>query len=457
MMFRSIRVKLTIWYLCVLALIIAILAGAMYSMFVRVLNDEMDQNIAEIANSVVESATEEPEGETHHPPDAVVKEALDEFRFRDYQFAVFTDGKTLVSKTIEKDVPPALVGSTEEGSFIDLDIGGESYRVYMTGFQIDSRKYQLYVFRSLADQMALKGRIRGIFYLFAPLLLLFAGTGGYFLARKSLNPITMMAERAKNISAHNLHERLPVADPKDELGNLALTFNELLDRLDFEFDRQRRFMADASHELRTPLAIIRGESEVALLNETRDADEYQTSLRIVNDESARLSAIVEDLFTLARADSGALKADLREMYIDELLAECIRSVRTLADKRNITIEMDSREALVEGDERLLRRLLINLLDNAIKHNYHGGTITAVAGPEAVVISNTGPTIPDEMAHLIFDRFYRAEKMRSGNFETALGGAGLGLAIAKLIAELHNAGLTYSRVGDENVFTLEFSG
>src|SRR5688500_2586646 len=157
-----------------------------------------------------------------------------------------------------------------------------------------------------------------------------------------------MGEQANRISAANLHERLPVANEKDELGKLARLFNDLLDRLDQEFDRQRRFMADASHELRTPLAVVRGESEVTLARESRTPAEYRESLGVVNDVSKRMSKIVEDLFTLARADSGELHANFNELYLDELVAETIRVVRTLADKRNITIELESEETCIKG-------------------------------------------------------------------------------------------------------------
>ena len=266
-----------------------------------------------------------------------------------------------------------------------------------------------------------------------------------------------MGDRAKRISAANLHERLPITNAKDELGNLAIVFNELLDRLDIEFDRQRRFMADASHELRTPLAIIRGESEVALLKETRTSDEYQKSLRIVNDESQRLTKIVEDLFTLARADSGELKASLRELYLDELVADCVRSIRTLADKRNINIEFNGEETQIKGDETLLRRLFLNLLDNAVKYNVDGGKIKINVADNAVIISNTGDEIPKDQQGSIFDRFYRIERSRSHKNETTMSGAGLGLSIAKWIADLHHAKINLvSSDKDGNVFSIEFT-
>lgn len=457
MMFSSIRVKLTLWYIGVLTLIIIAFAAAAYSLFVRVLRDEINENIKEMASNVVTSAKgEQEDAEKRRAPDKIIAEALREFRFRDYYAAIFSREDKLVSITTDINLPNDLATTIGQTGFGDVNINEEPFRVFEQALVVKDANYKLYVFHSLADQIALESRIKQIFLVVAPILLLLAGSGGFFLARKSLKPIAAMGDRAKRISAANLHERLPITNAKDELGNLAIVFNELLDRLDFEFDRQRRFMADASHELRTPLAIIRGESEVALLKETRTSEEYQDSLLIVNDEGKRLSMIVEDLFTLARADSGELKANLRELYLDELVADCVRSIRSLADKRNITIDLKSKETSVKGDETLLRRLFINLLDNAVKYNNDGGKININVADHIVTISNTGDVIAPENQDLIFERFYRVEKSRTQKNETTMSGAGLGLSIAKWIADLHHTELKYSLSGDgKNIFTITF--
>ena len=214
-------------------------------------------------------------------------------------------------------------------------------------------------------------------------------------------------------------------------------------------------MADASHELRTPLAIVHGESEVALLKSDRSSDDYKESLRIVNDESKRLTKIVDDLFTLARADLGQIHADLRELYADEVLADCVHSIRTLAENRYIAIELRGHELPVKGDESLLRRLFINLLDNAIKYNYYGGRVGVETRGRTVRISNTGPMIPEDLRDQVFERFARADKARSADRETLTSGAGLGLSIAKVIADIHHADVSYEHIGVENIFSVTF--
>jgi heavy metal sensor kinase len=456
-MFNSIRVKLTLWYICVLAFIVSAFAVVIYSFFVSVLKEERDENLTEIARTLAASVTgEQSDDEIQRSPDELVKGALDEFRFRDYQFAVFTNDNTLVSKTMENDVPSDLGNALAQSRFGNVEMNAEPFRVLLLLFEVDEHRYKLYVFHSLGDELALQARIRSIFLIIVPLLLFLSGLGGYFLARESLKPIAEMGDRAKRIRAANLHERLPIANAKDELGNLAIVFNELLDRLDVEFDRQQRFIADASHELRTPLAIVQGESEVALSKDKRTPEEYRDSLRVVNDESKRLKRIVEDLFTLARADSGELRANMHEIYLDELVTDCLKSVRTLASNRNITVRFDGIETQIRGDEILLRRLFINLLDNAVKYNLEGGTINVKVNEDTVSISNTGSEIPLEERQTVFDRFYRADKSKSHQDSYSTSGAGLGLSIAKAIAELHQARIKVSRTANqENVFSVTF--
>jgi heavy metal sensor kinase len=322
--------------------------------------------------------------------------------------------------------------------------------------QARGNPYMLVVLRSLHDQEDLLERAGSALLIAVPLALLLASIGGYFLARKSLDPVVRMSATAARIGAANLHERLPIINERDELGGLARVINALLARLDASFEQQRRFMADASHELRTPVAIMRSETEVALSQQERSTGELRESLAIVKDEARRLTHIVEDLFTLARADAGQYKLTLKEFYLDELLAEVAHSVRTLVADRGLTLELDAtQEMLFRGDENLLRRLLLNLLDNAIKHTPKGGAVTISCrrtGEQYVItVSDTGTGIPAGAQPHIFDRFYRADSSRSRAEEDGSGltsGAGLGLSIARWVAEAHDGTLELLHSSDE---------
>jgi signal transduction histidine kinase len=246
-----------------------------------------------------------------------------------------------------------------------------------------------------------------------------------------------MAERAGKIGAQDLSARLPVVNPRDELGLLARTFNDLLDRLEASLTQQRQFMADASHELRTPVTTTRTAAAVALQQPHRDEQEYRETLAIVEQQTTRLSRIVEDMFTLARADAGSYPMRMAPMYLDELVEEVVRAARVIAATRQVTIELRTpQSAAFTGDEDLVRRLIANLVDNAVRHARVSGLVRiALEHREdsySITVSDDGPGISPEAQPHIFERFYRGDPARTATD----GGAGLGLALARWTAREH---------------------
>ncbi len=450
-MLNSVRAKLTALYVGILAFVLIAFAALTYFLVVRVLADTADENLAEMTRNFKTALAAERADKTEESSfENDVREAIDESRFHDYVFAVYAadDNRRIASTSDNADLDAAFL-KTAAPSYSLINTGNNSFRVHAVPLESGADKYRLFVLYSLKDQTDFLERLRSIFFVAVPLALLLSGLGGYFLAGKSLAPVVDMSRRAATISATNLHARLPVKNEKDELGNLARIFNALLERLEGAFEQlenaseqQRRFMADASHELRTPLAIVRGESEVTLSQENRTAVEYRESLAVVHDESKRLTVIVEDLFTLARADAGQFRANFAEIYLDEILSDCVRAVRVLAEKRNVSLNFSANQEMpMRGDEQLLRRLFINLLDNAIKYNRTGGAVSIAAEKTSenyrVTVGDTGAGISKDEQTKIFERFYRADKARSRNETSATGGAGLGLAIAQWIASLHD--------------------
>jgi heavy metal sensor kinase len=297
--------------------------------------------------------------------------------------------------------------------------------------------------------------LRGVLLLALPLVIGLAGIGGYWLTRRNLAPLASMAQQANRITHSNLETRLEVGSAAEELAVLSESFNLLLSRLDRSFDHMRRFVADASHELRTPISIIRGEADVALSHD-RSAAEYKQALAIVLDESRRLSRLVDDLLNLARADAGRVKLQVEAFYLNDLLAECCRSAQSLAGARRIALECPAHDDVVfRGDEELVRRMVMNLIDNAIRYTPEGGRVTATleshAGDIAIRVADTGAGIAPEAAPHVFERFYRGDKARSRQD----GGFGLGLAIVKWIAESHNGAVELaSTPGVGSTFTVK---
>ena len=459
-MFDSMRTRLTLWYTGVLALVLVIFAVATYAYLARLAWQRTDDSLSDTANSFISNFTTELNDEGQSG-DAAAVEVTRGFRFRDRQVIIFDESRRVLAMS---DIPEyqagkhpwpsvssllpqmaALFDSASVGgrAYATLDDGRRRVRAFATPVQSGERKYTVVIAQSLRDQEETLEQVRHSFYIAIPLALLIASLGGYFLARKSLAPVAAMGERATQISAANLHERLPVANRRGELGQLASAFNGLLSRLDRSFEQQRRFMADASHELRTPVAIVRGEAEVALSQKERESQDYRESLAIVEDEGRRLTRIVEDLFTLARADAGQFPLSLTDFYLDETIGDCVRSVRSLAVGHGLELcyEPPAEETPFRGDEALIRQMILNLLDNGIKHTPAGGNVRVSLerrnADYAITVADTGSGIPAEAQPHIFERFYRADKTRSRTENSDGSGAGLGLSIALWIAEMHH--------------------
>ncbi len=466
-MFNSAKMQLTLWYAGVLALVLALFAVLTYLLFAYTLQNQTNQTLSEIAGVFETTANRELEDEDRFVDstisDEATREAATELGFKDYQVFVFSAENRLIAATKAADSDTQISSETAEiqlghflsktlGDFLDFESSGESFRLFFYPFKLENQNYTLLVVHSLDDQHELLARISYAFLISVPLALFAASFGGYFLAKKSLAPIAEMSRSAEAITAKNLHERLPVKNERDELGSLAGKFNELLSRLDKSFEQQRRFMADASHELRTPVAIVRGESDVILGKEKRRETEYRESFTIVQSEAERMTRIIEDLFTLARVDAGQQPSQKSVIYLDEILGEAVKSFRTVATKRNITLEFKTLEEMkFYGDAQLLRRLFSNLIDNALKHTKSSVIITAErrAGSYEISISDDGTGIPTDAQPHIFERFYRAKDARLREEIVSTGsGAGLGLAISKFIAEAHDGKLALQN-SDEN--------
>jgi two-component system, OmpR family, sensor kinase len=476
-MLDSVRIRLTVWYSAVLALVLLALAGAMYLLLARNAIQNTDSNLSELADAFLTTVDAELQSDTSLPGLLQAsQEAIAEHRFRDDAFAVVDSNGTVVITSEDSPADGArrefpqelfrskrfqkMVGSAGQGAhaFVNMAGGKNGYRGVVRRFAVGSAEFTLVVLQSLRRQQEMFEGIVRTFAIVIPLAVILATAGGYFLAKKSLAPVVAMSTQAGKISASNLHERLKIRNESDELGHLAKSFNALLDRLDASFEQQHRFMADASHELRTPVAILRGEAEVSLSREERGQEEYRESLAIVRAEAGRLSQIVEDLFTLARADAGQHPLVRREFYLDELVAEAVHAARALALDKGITLVCEPcQECPFFGDEGLLRRMLMNLVGNAIKYTPRGGSVNVACRAEGdryvLTVADSGPGIPGELQARIFDRFFRVDAARSRD-DADQGGAGLGLSIARWIAEAHRGSLELTRSGSSgSVFSV----
>lgn len=434
---RSVRLRLTLWYAAALGVILLAFAVAVYAYAYRSLNAQVKAQLARDFASIDKLAREDP-GELGE---------LDEHGVV-MLFRVDVDGKLLYAASgwqrlgfdeAVSRMPPgkdhAHVVIADRRHRIEIRSLVDSGRTYRLAAATDEEAAQ-HALSDLAEILAIA----------APLALLVACIGGYFLAGRMLAPVAAIACKARQITAERLSERLPIENPDDEFGKLAHVFNHTLARLEDSFRRLRQFTADASHELRTPLTAMRSVGEVALREggagilpadsqAGSPCHKYREAIGSMLEEVDRLTRLVESLLRLTRADTG--KAELTPEPLDAatLVRETVEYLRVLAEEKSQTVRLDlSNRTSVRADRDTLRQALINLLDNAIKYSPPGGAIEVsvreLAGRVAIAVTDTGPGIAADQQPRVFDRFYRVDKARARE----AGGVGLGLAIAKWAVE-----------------------
>jgi two-component system OmpR family sensor kinase len=272
-------------------------------------------------------------------------------------------------------------------------------------------------------------------------MLLIAFTGGLWLADRAMRPVKTIAHTAQSIEESDLSRRINLKG-RDELAELANTFDNMLSRLQIAFDRQRRFVADASHELRTPLTITNLEINQAL-EKTRSTADYKRALQTINIENERMMRMVKDLMTLARMDSGQAILQFEELDLSDVALEAVERMNTLAEQQNVTLETSELpELLVNGDRQYLIQMVSNLIENAIKYSGAGQIVRVETSSDEngfalLRVTDTGPGIPPEHLPHLFDRFYRVDQARTQNDDSSSpSGSGLGLSIVAWIAEAH---------------------
>jgi two-component system OmpR family sensor kinase len=466
-MFETVRARLTLWYVSLLAAILVGVIALIYILLARALYVRVDDSLAAFIQIAATSlANDIAEGQT--PADAAESTAR-ELASRQHLVQVYDGGGRLLGEAGREDdivvpLPPIdqipSDGAASLITIVEADDLDDRHRLAFRRVTIPPGiEFIVAVGSSLERTDEELDSLRAILAYVVPLSLVIAGIGGWFLALRSLSPVVSMAARARQIGMQSLSARLPVANPGDELGQLASTFNELLARLEASVDQQRQFMADASHELRTPVSIARTAARVALQQPNRPEHEYRETLTIVEHQTIRLSRIVDDLFTLTRADAGSYPVRFAPMYLDEVTDEVVRAARVVAATRGVTIVSRTvQPAPFTGDEDLIRRLIINIVDNATRFSPPEGTVRVAldraSGVYTVSIGDEGPGIAPDAQRRIFERFYRvADAAGNGGGD---GGAGLGLALARWIARAHGGDITLaasSSLGSTFVVTL----
>jgi heavy metal sensor kinase len=439
----SLRARLTLWYSVALVVVLcffgADLAWVQGRLGVRRIDRELTGETATLA-TVLRDELKENSGQTQAAQEAVRSVAA-----LGRAVAILDkSGLPVTAMWNGLDLRDRLPGAGAGPLAWTVQTPSGAWRVHAQPQAFDHTTLVLLVASPLAEVRREQHEVQEALFVAIPIALLLAGGGGLWLASLGLRPIADMARRAAQIPLTGM-EDLGHANRTDELGQLARAFNALVARLRSALQTQRQFMADASHELRTPVSVVRTAADVALSRDHREESDYRETLTIVGDQARRLSRLVADMLVLARADAGGYQLRPVDLYLDELIADCRRAVDVLAAERGVIVDStDMPELPFRGDEDLLRELVLNLLQNAVQHTPSGASVTITTCQDRDVlrirVTDTGRGIAPADRARIFDRFVQLDASRRAT------GTGLGLPIARWIAEAHDGTLVLESSG-----------
>ncbi len=449
MVFNSIRTRLTAWYVVLLGIILILFSIFLYYFLSKRLYEGIDNSLKVSATVVSQSATMK----FDQPPLPGLERFFEQFLGQSNlnKFYRIYDGSGNVgsrSKNIDASKFPltqiayadALKGKTTYETF-NID-GIQPVRVItMPVLRGDNLANLVQVGTSLESVQETLKNLKIILFTGVPLVLLVATLFGRFMARRALKPVSRIIQTARDVGkGADLSKRIPVPEVQDEIGQLATTFNDMMDRLESSFSQIRQFSSDASHELRTPLTVLQGQNEL-VLNKERDTQEYQEVIVSNLEEINYMSKVLEDLFVLSRSDENQIQLECKPMNLKDIFDEVFKHAEALANEKNIEITVAFLEPVeINGDAVRLRQMVWNVLHNAIKYTPAGGKIKISLEDQGdsafLTVQDSGIGISEEDLPNIFNRFFRVDKARSRKE----GGSGLGLSISKHIVEAHKGSI-----------------
>jgi heavy metal sensor kinase len=451
-LFKHIKVRLTLWYVFLLAIVLIVFSIVLYFSLKGSLLNEVDNNLSTMGKQVITNLDYE-DGQLSFQNNEEPGDPLELLVSEGYAIRLVDgEGGTLEGTGSYRDVFDQ--GQDIQKGFDTVDIMGTRWRVYTIGISTGREELFLQIGQSLGRIDSTLSKLLYFELIAIPLVLAFAIAVGMFLAGRALKPVEEITQLAGSTQAVDMSGRLDLDLPDDELGRLAKTFNDMLARLEESFASQRRFVSEAAHELRTPLTVMKGTAEVSLARD-RTIAEYKEALEELRVEVDHLVDIAEDLLTLSSSNSERPTLDKQDLDLVEVVRSTVSLAAPLAKNRGMDVEFKSAGSIrFTGDRSKLTRMLLNLLDNAVKYSSPGSTISVSTHFErekiVVAVSDDGPGIDAGELDYIFDSFHRLEEAREKN----PSGTGLGLSIARWIARAHGGEIEVeSQPGQGSTFSV----
>jgi len=462
--FKSIRFRLTLWYALILSFTFVASGVLLYQGFKMSLLDTIDANLRAAAQEVESNISGVPfrkwkenikRVERGFVVNRLFIQLLEFPGEKDENLQLIIRSGILAGNIPLKKLWELILHQIPETPlYMNVNINRQSaaahpMRIILYPLNTGTeKKYLIQVGISLKKMFNTLKYFLGILVLSIPMLLLLSIFGGYLILSKALLPVKAAVRTARSITAEDLSLRIESKNRKDEIGLLITTFNQMISRLERSVSQLKQFSSDASHDLKTPLTIIRGEIDIALRKQ-REPQEYIKTLNTVQEEAQRLERIIDNLLFLSRIDDREYNSHFQPISLDEILLQSYEIAQQLANKKGITFLIQRmEEVFIMGDSILLNRLIMNILDNAIKYTPPGGRVEIFLDRDKnqchFIVNDTGIGISEESLPFIFDRFYCVDQSRSKRSE----GSGLGLSIVKKIAEVHKAEINISSMLNE---------
>jgi len=472
---HSIRFRITLWFIFILAVVLTAFSGFIYFNEARDLQGDSVQNIqAKFARLLAYFRSAD--WQNSNLGLSVVPNNTPPLQQGDMLALVDINGQAVQTwgiKPNDKLISDLISTASQQRS---INVYGETISITDSNGKSSNADYLFIVSPVFRDGIPVGAlvigspsnlnselqRLRVSLVLGSLLMLLIAFTGGMWLADRAMRPVKTITRTAQSIEESDLSRRINLRG-RDELAELANTFDNMLSRLQVAFERQKRFVADASHELRTPLTITNLEINQAL-SKNRSSAEYKRALQTIHLENERMTRMVTDLMTLARMDSGQAILQFEKLDLSDVALEAVERMTTLAEQQNVTLETtELPELLINGDRQYLIQMISNLIENAIKYSGSGQTVRVETsfgenGFALLRVTDTGSGIPAEHLPHLFDRFYRVDQARTQvDDSSAPSGSGLGLSIVSWIVEAHHGKINVeSKVNEGTTFEITFT-